>query len=466
VRMTVAYDGSGFHGFTAQGGLKTVGGALAGAIGKVLGHRVELTCAGRTDKGVHAWGQVVSFDAEEFGLDLPTLQRSLNRMLGPTIVVREADRAPSTFDARYSARARRYRYTVLNRAVADPFLARTAWHVDAPLDLSLLRLSCDPVIGEHDFSSFCRAPNVDASLVRRVHDARWCDLGEGVLRFEIEASAFCHQMVRSLVGTMVAVGRGKKRAGDVAAIIRARDRAAEWGVRAAKSRFLPTLSAQASISAFTQEFTNQQLLLNSRLTGAQGAASNCRFQNALIGTLPGGGVPGYANGGIIADCNAYANLDATGDNLSSDYRAQFLKANNVWPFNYTRQPFQAFIQLSLPIFDQFSRNLAVAQARAQREDMAESVRARELQVETDVAARYLGVQSAYQAIRVQEQSRQSAREQLRLAQDRYRLGSGSSLEVSDAQNNVTRAEGDYVNAIYEYHKAVALLEFAVGRPLR
>ena len=247
---------------------------------------------------------------------------------------------------------------------------------------------------------------------------------------------------------------------------RARDRAAEWGVRSAKSRFLPTLTAQASISAFTQEFTNQQLLLNSRLSGAQGAASNCRFQNALIGALPGGGVPGYPNGGVIADCNAYANLDATGDALSADYRNQILKANNVWPFNYTRQPFQAFIQLSLPIFDQFSRNLAVAQARVQEEDMAESVRARELQVQTDVAARYLGVQSAYQAIRVQEQSRQSAREQLRLAQDRYRLGSGSSLEVSDAQNNVTRAEGDYVNAIYEYHKAVAALEFAVGRPLR
>ncbi len=248
---------------------------------------------------------------------------------------------------------------------------------------------------------------------------------------------------------------------------RARDRAAEWGVRSAKSRFLPTLQAQASVSAFTQEFTNEQLLLNSRLTSAQGTASNCRFQNALIGTLPGGaGVPGYANGGVIADCNAYASLDATGDNLASDYRSSILKSNNVWPFNYTRQPFQASIRVSLPIFDQFSRNLAVAQARVQQEDMAESVRARELQVETDVAARYLGVQSAYQSIRVQEQSRQSAREQLRLAQDRYRLGSGSSLEVSDAQNNVTRAEGDYVNAIYEYHKAVALLEFAVGRPLR
>jgi outer membrane protein len=108
----------------------------------------------------------------------------------------------------------------------------------------------------------------------------------------------------------------------------------------------------------------------------------------------------------------------------------------------------------------------VAQAQAQEDDLAESVRAQRLLLEASVAARHLGVMNAYQSIQVQEQSRQSAREQLRLAQDRYRLGAGSSLEVSDAQNNVTRAEGDYVNAVYEYHKAVAALELAVGRPLR
>jgi len=224
--MTVAYDGRGFHGFAVQDAVKTVGGTLAKAIGKVLGHRVELTCAGRTDRGVHAWGQVVSFDAEEFGLDLAALQRSLNRMLGPAVVVRAAEKAPSDFDARFSAKARRYRYTVLNRPVPDPFLAGFSWHVERPLDCRALALSCDPIIGEHDFSSFCRLPNDEASLVRRVHDARWVDVGDGVLRFEIEAAAFCHQMVRSLVGTMVDIGRGRKRAGELAGILRATDRSA------------------------------------------------------------------------------------------------------------------------------------------------------------------------------------------------------------------------------------------------
>jgi tRNA pseudouridine38-40 synthase len=98
--------------------------------------------------------------------------------------------------------------------------------VAAPLDCRALTLACDPVIGEHDFSSFCRLPEPGVSLVRKVHDARWLDLSNGVLRFDIEAGAFCHQMVRSLVGTMVDIGRGKKKAGDMAAIIRAEDRAA------------------------------------------------------------------------------------------------------------------------------------------------------------------------------------------------------------------------------------------------
>lgn len=248
--------------------------------------------------------------------------------------------------------------------------------------------------------------------------------------------------------------------------LRAREHAADWSVRAAKSRFLPSLSASASLSAFTQEFTNQQLFLNSRLAGALSTAENCRFQNALIGSLPGGGVAGYPNGGIIADCNTFANLRANGDSLLPGYQSTLLSANNVFPFSFTKQPFQASLRISLPVFDGFSRNLQVAQARAAQLDMEESVRARRLLVETDVAGKYLAVINGYRAIQVQEQSRVAAREQIRLAQDRYRLGSGSSLEVSDAQNAVSRAEGDYVNAVYEYHKAIALLELAVGRSLR
>ena len=250
--MTVAYEGTGFHGFSENRGVRTVGGELAGALATVLRHPVSLTVAGRTDSGVHAWGNVVSFDAEDEVPDLGAVQRQVNGMLAPAIVVRSAEVAPPGFDARRSALARRYRYTVLNRPVPDPFLATTTWHVVEPLDLAVLRLACDPLIGEHDFSSFCRVPRgvPDPSMVRVVHDARWHDLGDGLLRFDIDASSFCQQMVRAVVGTMVPMGAGRQRAGEMAGILRARSRAAASRVAPARGLCLwevvypPPLSAR------------------------------------------------------------------------------------------------------------------------------------------------------------------------------------------------------------------------------
>jgi tRNA pseudouridine38-40 synthase len=225
VRMLVAYHGAGFHGFAPNRQVRTVGGVLTEAIEKVVGTPVTLTCAGRTDSGVHAWGQVVHVDLPE-GFDAAGLHKSLVRMLSPEVVVRSLDLAPEGFDARRTATARAYRYTVLNRLTPDPFLAATTWHVPDPLDLRAMRLACDPLIGEHDFSSFCRRPDGEGhSMVRRVLAADWVEPAEGLLRFDIEASAFCHQMVRSLVGTLVAVGLGKLRAGEMAWILRSQDRA-------------------------------------------------------------------------------------------------------------------------------------------------------------------------------------------------------------------------------------------------
>jgi tRNA pseudouridine38-40 synthase len=228
VRATVAYDGTGFAGFAAQkDGPPTVGGTLAAAIERVLGHPIELTCAGRTDAGVHGWGQVVSFDADQSTLDVDALARAVNKMLRPAIAIREVSVADPDFDARFSALSRRYRYTILNQTSPSPFVAATSWWIDRPLDLAAMRLACDPLIGEHDFSSFCRRPAPEATLVRRVVDARWEVVGGDEvcrLRFWIEANAFCHQMVRSIVGTMVDVGLGRRLAGDVTGIIRAGDR--------------------------------------------------------------------------------------------------------------------------------------------------------------------------------------------------------------------------------------------------
>ena len=123
-----------------------------------------------------------------------------------------------------------YRYTILNRPVPDPFLARQAWWVPEPLDLRLLRLGADPFLGEHDFASFCRRGPAGSTTMRRVFDSRWRDLGDDVLRYEIRATAFCWQMVRSIVGTLVDVGVGRITPGDVLSILRARDRDAAGGV--------------------------------------------------------------------------------------------------------------------------------------------------------------------------------------------------------------------------------------------
>ena len=259
-RLTLAYDGSGFRGFADQPGQLTVAGVLAAALSRVTRTQVALTCAGRTDAGVHALDQTVHFDVpadRSAALTPDALIRSCNSQVGPAVVVRSAGIAPGGFDARHSATARRYRYLVVNAPVADPLLAGLAWHVAEPLDLRAMAAGADALLGEHDFRAFCRrAPGTraDEPIPRRVTEACWSrldgrpagprtagtsglDPGErptgpwlapavgDLLAFEIEANAFCHQMVRSLVGTLVDMGRGRKRPSDMLYILRSADRA-------------------------------------------------------------------------------------------------------------------------------------------------------------------------------------------------------------------------------------------------
>jgi outer membrane protein len=240
--------------------------------------------------------------------------------------------------------------------------------------------------------------------------------------------------------------------------LRAREHAAGLGVRAAKADFLPSLALQAGWSGFTQQFTDENLLLSQTLADAQGQAADCQYNNSVRSAL--------SLGGETANCFAAAGLVDGGGALLDPVAQQIRTRNDVFPFHYTGQPFQANLVLSLPIFTGFSRSLRLSQARAQQDDADEEVRARRLLVRTDVQARHLGLQTAFQAIAVQAFSRDAARDQLRLAQDRYRLGAGTALELSDAQNAVQRAEGDYINAVYDYHKAMTALEAAVGRSLR
>jgi tRNA pseudouridine38-40 synthase len=225
LRLVVAYDGTDFHGFARQRDQRTVAGELTTALEKVCRVPVTITGAGRTDAGVHAWGQVVSVDVPAH-IDPARVARSLNAQLNPHIAIRAADIVQPDFDARFSAQWRAYRYTIVNRPVIDPLRARTAWWVDTPLDLHRLMLGADVFIGEHDFASFCRRGPQGSTTVRRVLTSRWVEEGDDVLRYEIRAHAFCWQMVRSIVGTLVDVGTGKRKAGEVMAMLAAKDRAA------------------------------------------------------------------------------------------------------------------------------------------------------------------------------------------------------------------------------------------------
>lgn len=230
LRLLLAYRGGAFHGVALQRSHRTVGGVLLDAIRTVTRqeHRPVFVVAGRTDAGVHAWGQVVHVDiVRPRLLDLAKVKRSLNAMLNPNIVVRRVDVAPDGFHARYSALHRRYQYTVVNRVDPDPFRDDFVWHVPAPLDRSSLLLACDPLLGTHDFSAFCRVPKgePDASMIRTLTDAVWVELDDGVLRFDVQATSFCQQMVRSIVGIMIEIGLGKRSAGEVMGVLAAQDRA-------------------------------------------------------------------------------------------------------------------------------------------------------------------------------------------------------------------------------------------------
>jgi outer membrane protein len=237
--------------------------------------------------------------------------------------------------------------------------------------------------------------------------------------------------------------------------LRALESAAGAAVTAARADYLPSLSVSAGWSGFTQEFSDENLILGQTLAGAQGQYASCLENNQIRASA---GLP-------VNDCLVSSGLQDP-STLRPEVISGFRDRNNVFPFSYQRSPFSANVTVSLPIFTGFGRTLRVSQARAQRDDADEAIRARRLAVRSEVHGRFLALQTAHSSIAVQAASRDAAREGLRLAQDRYRLGSGTALELSDAQTAVQRAEGDYINSVYGYHIALAALEGAVGRPLR
>lgn len=213
IAITVSYEGAGFAGFARQPGQRTVQGEIETALATALRTPVETTGAGRTDAGVHALGQVVSFSVG-IEADLKALLRSLNALTGPDIAVTEMRRASGDFNARFSAVGREYRYRVVPGPVPPLFLARTAWWVPQALDLGAMREGAQHLIGEHDFKSFCVTASAEGKrTVRRVdlleiEPAH--EMGEHCIVVRIAGNAFLHSMVRIIVGSLVEIGRGRQ----------------------------------------------------------------------------------------------------------------------------------------------------------------------------------------------------------------------------------------------------------------
>ena len=222
LRLTLAYDGTEFRGWQRQAGVRTVQGVLEDALDRVLRAAPKLSVAGRTDAGVHARGQVVSFECDA---DADPLRRALNAMLAPELVVLDARPVPEGFDARFSATAREYRYRIDMREVADPFTARYVWHRPGDLALDEMRRAASLLVGEHDFASFSRRPPGDRRSVRDLERLSIVREGDNV-EIAARANAFLHQMVRSLVGTLVAVGDRRTSGNSMPDVLEARDRSA------------------------------------------------------------------------------------------------------------------------------------------------------------------------------------------------------------------------------------------------
>ena len=235
IRLDIAYDGTHFRGWAKQPGLRTVQGVLETALARIVGSDVQFVVAGRTDAGVHASDQVAHVDLDEAQWSRVTarhgqaasdpagsLARRVRGVLGqyPDVTVTRTSLAPEGFDARFSAVWRRYRYRLADTTVGyDPMRRNDTTTIRAALDVDAMDAAARTLIGLHDFAAYCK-PREEATTIRTLLDYRWARDAEGVLVADVKADAFCHSMVRALVGACAAVGEGKLSVDDV---VRLRD---------------------------------------------------------------------------------------------------------------------------------------------------------------------------------------------------------------------------------------------------
>lgn len=249
-KLTLAYDGTDFFGWQVQPERVTIQGALADAIERVTGERVLPQGSGRTDAGVHARGQVASFQIDA-PVPAENLRRALNRKLPEAIRVVAAEPAPPEFHARHAARAKTYEYRIDRAEICPPWRARYAWALHWPLEVARMQAAAEAVVGTHDFTSFAAidpdraarsAGNEEdgpgkAGNVRTVFQSGWREEGEALI-YRVRGDGFLHHMVRNLVGTFVDIGRGQREPDAIPRILEARTREAAGPTAPARGLFL------------------------------------------------------------------------------------------------------------------------------------------------------------------------------------------------------------------------------------
>lgn len=223
IRLRVAYDGTAYHGFQRQTPpIKAVQNILEEKLEIVFGDSIELAAAGRTDAGVHAWGQVVNFFTNGT-IPVDRIVRAVNSLLPEDIVVLEAAEADRNFSARHSARHKTYIYRIQTGECRNPFEIRYAWHIRRKLDIDKMQMALDYLLGEHDFSAFRATGGAPMSPVRIIDEAV-CEKKGSIIEIRLGANGFLYHMVRNIVGTVVEVGLGNKTPGDFSAILDSKDR--------------------------------------------------------------------------------------------------------------------------------------------------------------------------------------------------------------------------------------------------
>jgi len=220
IKLEIEYEGTDFYGWQVQPKLRTVQGEIQDRLNTILGHEVNLIGSGRTDVGVHALGQVANFKTEK-QLDEESILRGLNGLLPDDILINRVEEVDLDFNARYSAKSRLYKYRVYLGRTA--ILRRYVWEVLYLLNLESILKATEEIRGEHHFSPFCVTDSTKENNICKVTSATW-EKSDNELIFVVEADRFLHTMVRSLVGTLIEVGRGYFSVSDFIDIMKAKDR--------------------------------------------------------------------------------------------------------------------------------------------------------------------------------------------------------------------------------------------------